>query len=319
MTEDNKIVEVEELTTSEPVEVTKKIGEILFEKREELGYSLQDVAENLKMKQHQISAIELDNWDALPGAAVTRGFIRTYAKFLKLDITDFGALMPTGGEQPKESKRKLRRSTPRTAPKAAYFDSQKPIIGRRNSYSKRWIYGILIALFLVVALLVGRHMRWLPDLSSIPLFKKDTMSLSEEVLIAPIDAKEIQEEAEENKQREPQEKVVHKELPAVVPVEVLPAVDPNDVPLLPEPEEALPSDNLLVLKCRERSWYELKRPDGLVIKTGMMQSGEQVSIKMKGSLMLTLGNASGVDVNLRGEPVKMNLSANHKTIKLDLK
>lgn len=53
--------------------------------REKQGLSLNDVTSRLKISNKQLEAIEADNFAALPEATIVKGFIRNYAKLLKLD------------------------------------------------------------------------------------------------------------------------------------------------------------------------------------------------------------------------------------------
>jgi len=47
--------------------------------------SVEDIARALKFSPRQIEALETDNYAALPGGAFVRGFVRNYARLLKLD------------------------------------------------------------------------------------------------------------------------------------------------------------------------------------------------------------------------------------------
>lgn len=61
--------------------------------REAQGLSLEQVSAYLKLTARQIGAIEKGDLTALPGAAFSRGFVRNYARFLKLDPAQFVALI----------------------------------------------------------------------------------------------------------------------------------------------------------------------------------------------------------------------------------
>ena len=61
------------------------VGGILRQAREEQGLSTEAFAEVLRFSVRQIEHIENDDYQALPGATLVRGFIRGYAKFLRLD------------------------------------------------------------------------------------------------------------------------------------------------------------------------------------------------------------------------------------------
>lgn len=61
------------------------VGEQLRLAREAAQLSLDEVAHALKFSPRQIESLEADNFAALPGATIVRGFVRSYARLLKLD------------------------------------------------------------------------------------------------------------------------------------------------------------------------------------------------------------------------------------------
>lgn len=67
---------------SEAPEVT--VGQRLREAREARGESQQDVALHLNLTQRYVQALESDDYKALPGAAYVKGYIRAYARHLKI-------------------------------------------------------------------------------------------------------------------------------------------------------------------------------------------------------------------------------------------
>jgi len=60
-------------------------GERLLAAREAKKLSLQDVSNSLRFSVKQISALERGDYDVLPDAMITRGFIRNYARFVEID------------------------------------------------------------------------------------------------------------------------------------------------------------------------------------------------------------------------------------------
>ena len=50
-----------------------------------LGLTIADVAQSIKFSPRQIETIERNDFDLLPGTTFVRGFIRSYAKLLRLD------------------------------------------------------------------------------------------------------------------------------------------------------------------------------------------------------------------------------------------
>jgi len=61
------------------------IGPTLREARNRRKIDLSEVEAAIKIRVRYLQAIENEEWDALPGGAYTRGFIRTYAFYLGLD------------------------------------------------------------------------------------------------------------------------------------------------------------------------------------------------------------------------------------------
>ncbi|MDO8909315.1 MAG: DUF4115 domain-containing protein [Pseudohongiella sp.] len=65
--------------------VRRSPGGMLMAQRETLELSLQQVADQLHLTMHFVRAIESDSYDKLPGDVFVRGYIRTYARLLRLD------------------------------------------------------------------------------------------------------------------------------------------------------------------------------------------------------------------------------------------
>jgi len=61
------------------------IGATLREARNRRKSDLSAVEAAIKIRVRYLQAMENEEWDALPGGAYTRGFIRTYASYLGLD------------------------------------------------------------------------------------------------------------------------------------------------------------------------------------------------------------------------------------------
>lgn len=61
------------------------VGEILKQKREESGKALKEIAHTLKIRADYLKAIEDEEFEKLPVAVYAKGYIRDYAKFLKID------------------------------------------------------------------------------------------------------------------------------------------------------------------------------------------------------------------------------------------
>lgn len=70
--------------SSQPL-VFAPLGEALLTARNAKKLTQKDVSNNLRISIKQISALENNDFSALPEAMITRGFIRNYARLLELD------------------------------------------------------------------------------------------------------------------------------------------------------------------------------------------------------------------------------------------
>jgi cytoskeleton protein RodZ len=61
------------------------VGEELRRVREAFGFSVADVAQQLKFAPRQIEAVEADRFEELPAGTFARGMVRAYARLLRLD------------------------------------------------------------------------------------------------------------------------------------------------------------------------------------------------------------------------------------------
>lgn len=72
-------------------------GRMLREVRERLGLSVADVAQQTRLAPRQIEALEADDFDHLPELPFVRGFIRSYARLLRIDPEPLLAGLPHEG------------------------------------------------------------------------------------------------------------------------------------------------------------------------------------------------------------------------------
>jgi len=84
--------------TASPV-ATPAVGSLLRAAREAAQLTQDDLAQAIKFSPRQIAALEADDYAALPGATIVRGFVRSYARHLKLDadalLSQLDAALPT--------------------------------------------------------------------------------------------------------------------------------------------------------------------------------------------------------------------------------
>ena len=69
------------------------VAEQLRRAREEQKLTIYQVAEATKIKTEHIRALEAGQYDAFSAPVYIRGFVRSYAKFLKLDLVPLSAVL----------------------------------------------------------------------------------------------------------------------------------------------------------------------------------------------------------------------------------
>lgn len=74
-----------ELDDAAPTAASGSAGEQLRLAREARNLSIAEAAQALKLAPRQVEALESENWAALPGNTMIRGFVRNYARLLNLD------------------------------------------------------------------------------------------------------------------------------------------------------------------------------------------------------------------------------------------
>lgn len=77
-------------------------GQLLKDGREKLGFSQKEIASQLNLQTEIIDAVEKDAKDRLPAPTYVRGYIRNYAKLVKLDAEELIKLYENDAAGPPE-------------------------------------------------------------------------------------------------------------------------------------------------------------------------------------------------------------------------
>ncbi len=112
-------------------------GAQLAAQREALGWTVEQVAEQLKLARRQVIALEAGDYAALPGNAIVRGFIRAYAKVVKLDAAPLVAMIAPDQPEPSETQ-PVRRDKP-----ATFSEVRFPTSGDRP-FPFGWLIGAVV-------------------------------------------------------------------------------------------------------------------------------------------------------------------------------
>lgn len=306
-------------------------GAQLAARREELDLSIVQVASHLNLAPRQIQAIESDNYSALPGMATARGFVRSYAKLLKVDAT------PLLERIAKETTRDEEAAPLRRALPATRFADSRLSASSGNRWFSRAISLAVLMVFLFAGLFItqqiGMH-SMLPEFlrvaagndaagqassATAEMEKRDgAASDSDGNTEVQKDANDIESgsvEADLSKE------------PGDTPTGVVASGEATGTKSVPAenaaaaPPRSISGDakDMLTIKLREDSWIEVKRADNSIVMSSLLKAGTSQSFKLTGPVAMTIGNASGVEVILRGKPVEMKADAKTNVARLNLK
>jgi cytoskeleton protein RodZ len=308
-------------STAGAAEQPASVGKALREAREQLGLSVNDVANRIKFAARQIEALEADDYAQLPEAAFVRGFVRSYARLLELDPAHLVSGLPSSHTKT-----------------SAVQEVRSVEIPLPSAFSARRHNIILLSAGLVIALSVAIFMRMhdrapevaepvakttvqpldlqgvatesaivqLPEQSLLPVSATPQTDSAAPALQQTVRAAAVQTAP----QPVPQQAV--RTVPAPVPVAQT-AAQPKAVsaaaaPATVQPKvkaEANPSEHALRLEFDENAWVEVRDGNDNVLIGKMQRAGSLVRVTGKAPLLVTIGNAHAVRLFDNGKNIKL--------------
>lgn len=264
--------------------------------RERLGLSIAEVSGQTKLSPRQIEAIEADDYASLPEMAFVRGFVRSYAKVLQLDVEGLLARLP-----------KSDRSHAQVVPESVDVPFPTgPSVQRQNL--------ILLGVALFLSVLVVAFAVW----------HFTSPSANETV---PAVEKAVEEAAVALPTPEAVSTPVAESVPqASAAVEAGPpaATEPaTTTPVSAEPTKPALTRETAVLRLNfdEKSWVEVREPGDVMLFSKTSEAGEEVLLDGKLPLTVVIGHAAGVRVYFKGKKVDLapSISAASDVARLELK
>ncbi|MFJ7565948.1 helix-turn-helix domain-containing protein [Herminiimonas sp. NPDC097707] len=333
---------------SEIAEPMISAGTQLAALREARGWTTVQIANQLNLANRQIQALEADNYEALPGMVIVRGFIRAYAKVLQTDPAPILAAVIGDTAVPPVLQPE------RNTLSASFSETRLSPSGSRGLSSKT-VMGVVAVVVIGVLLFAGQRMGWLPEGVSAVSSNAEEKSIPAESAEAAVEVPETETIEATSGANEPVQPVVPE---AVKPQPVTPApavatVKPVTAPPAPAPALAptptptpvsaaapagLPvaapqaskvtvpaiavsvnSKDALAIKVREDSWVEIKRADNSIVLSRLLKAGSSEVVEVSGPVSMVIGNAAGVDVTLRGTPIDIVAGNTSNVARLNLK
>ncbi|MET3116246.1 cytoskeleton protein RodZ [Undibacterium sp. GrIS 1.8] len=319
---------VEKLNTSDMNEdnkpelsATRSAGALLAAAREQKDWTVQHIADQLKLSVRQIIAIESNHFNELPKMVIVRGFIRSYAKLLKIDAEPIIELLP------KENDLSVESTGVRPVLATPFLESRLPLMGRQDVNNGKYVWGAVVLAILALVFFVLQkyeHISYIQNLispkvsssleapASAATSKNSTNSVALDT--ASVENKSegqvnlpSSEVASPNTSQSGSSSISDIVVPSTVSAPVLSSSTVNQQ--LADPAQAVvlnSANNLMKFKFRQDSWIQLKRENGSVVTSHLARAGTEESFDLKEPLQIKIGNAAGVDGTLRG--VSLNIA-----------
>ena len=274
-------------------------GALLRAAREAAGLSLDAVAQQLKLHPRQVGAIERDDFAQLPGRTFVRGFVRNYARLVRLDANAVLAALPGGGDSAGLASPTLHATAPSIG--------ELPVSQSSRPAWAKWA----IPLTLVAIIAAGAAYEMLRTAAP-PRTPAPATTEAREPVIGPRAPEPAPPSASVTPMPAPPVAPAASPAPATGPA---PGATPEPAPgatttSLPNPVAAMPAapapgDRELVLSYRDHSWTEVRDRNGRVLLSAMMSPGARQVLSGQAPFELVIGNAGDVTLTLDGRAVDL--------------
>lgn len=287
-------------------------GAQLKAQREALGWPVEQVADQLKLAPRQVIALEEGDMAALPNLAVVRGFVRAYAKVVKLDAAPLVAMIEVHPAPAQDPAAPVRREI-----SATFSESRFPSMTQRSSnQSTLWIAG---AVAVVVAAAFGAYkLGYVPASLLSSHAEKETVHAE----VGPVETTLIKSGQDLTPVQSPSVPLISVPPPPGSDTQTgAPAANVASAPAAAVPPAAVPAPatatpaavtppaaaaapavgaNALVLKVEQDSWVEIRRPGATPLISRMVKAGSTETFDITGPATLVVGKPGVVQATLRG-------------------
>lgn len=261
------------------------VGDLLRERRVALGLTQADVANMVKLPPRRIEAMECERWGELPDGPYLRGFLRNVARALDLDPAELVARVDAAHAGPSASVLVAPGATNIALPRRS-----GPADDRHGG--RRLVFGAFA--FALVAAVIA----W----SGTASFDRVVESARALIDATGSDATKVASAT-------PPGDVV----PASATVgRPLDAAQPSESPASPAPTSLAAvaasttvAEQALRFHFNDNSWVEVRSSDGKVLLKQLNAAGSEQAVEGEPPFALVVGNAKGVELRFRGQPVDL--------------
>ncbi len=282
-----------------------RCGGALRTARENQGLSIQDIASRLRLSPKQIEAIEADNFAILPEPTIVRGFIRNYAKQLKINaeplLDAYSVIVPSA--VPHEFFVKPSANMKITS-------HEKPKAGTYIWAGLAVLLGLGAWLFYqnyvekpspVVPSASVNSVEPLPEVALPAAERAVEPQMSTELSLPPADASSIPPIVADATINPPN---VNSAPPIVAPLPA-PVVSTPVVPLEPTVVPAPKGMAKLELSASQETWVNVVDATGKEVYSNTIFAGSRESVDVTLPVKVTVGNAGATNLSLNGKSVEL--------------
>jgi cytoskeleton protein RodZ len=278
-----------------------------------MGWTVEQVADQLKLAVRQVVALEAGDYASLPGPAVVRGFVRAYAKIVKLDPAPLVALIALDAPGPTDATgTTLRRDKP-----ASFSEVRFPSHGKRAALP---IVPIAAAVVVIAAAAAAWHfglVQRVLNRGEAPVASSPAGAVLQPAVVAPIASAPATPAMETNALQNPSVPLISVPPPSTT-AAGSPAAGVAQAPVA-APAAAAAGANALVIVVREDSWIQVQRAKGPPLISRLVKGGTTESFDITEPVTLVVGKPGAVSATLRGNAVELPVEAGKAVSRVNLK
>jgi cytoskeleton protein RodZ len=259
-------------------------GTILRQAREEAGLAMEDVVAETRMTLHNVRALENDDFARLQSDTFTRGYLRMYAKLLKVDVE---ALLAAYGRARRDAG--LDQEDPDTP-----LQNTVPAPSRPLWHFAVWILGLLAGLWILSVWFLGNESDG-EGLSGDRVMEAELVASSGADPVSPSVGSVETPEAEA----------------PISDDEYSSLIEPASATTYLAESEVLESEPLdqLHLTFIDECWLVVTDARGDVLVTDLVQPGRELNLQGQAPFEVKMGNAPAVQLSLNGEAFDLDVPA----------
>lgn len=272
-------------------------GERLRREREMRGISIEEIAEATKIGSRNLRALEEEHFDQLPGGIFNKGFVRAYSKYLGLDeeqaVADY------------------------VAAESAFRESTTGQLDVPVENTRRSSKAFPAVIVLLIAIAAGGFFGW-------RYIKKKAMEIADRespavtaavakqnAPPAPTPATAVQQTpAETQPGTNPAQPDVSAATPPGAPS---PTTAAAAAPETASADSSAAAGFVVLVRANQDSWVSAKA-DGKPVLSGTLKATSEKTLRARDRIVLTLGNAAGVQVSYNGKDQSFDHAAKVKTL-----